>query len=326
MRKTLLLCLLAGLFIGAYAVNPVRVGYFGMTKTMPIADPLLILLQADANFTVTTNYTSVKTDNPTYDRSLYDVLIVQESTAGDATLLMPNNSLALAQIDKPVLYNKSYAFKAGRALAAGSGTSTGAETKGVLTITVAESAKSNTLFNGCTYESGTNDIKIFLSGAADTGADTDTKTLNYTTGTVLSPANTPLATVTGVTTGVLCFNDLPSGTTIDGQTTIARMITVGMNFGAMCKSAGNLTTNGLTILRNAVYKLAGLTVPTTAATLPSTAVKTIDGTSAIKSVEYFTINGLQVKTPSAGVFVKRTTFENGAIKLDKMVLTESEMK
>jgi len=116
MKKILLLCLLAVLFIGVNAQK--KVGYFGMTKTMPNADPLLVLLQNDVNFIVTTNYTAVKTDNPTHDLSVYDVIIVQESTAGDATILMPNNALGLAKITKPVLYNKTYAFKAGRALAA----------------------------------------------------------------------------------------------------------------------------------------------------------------------------------------------------------------
>jgi hypothetical protein len=264
MKKTLLFCLMAVLFIGANA--QIKVGYFGMTKTMPTADPLLTLLQNDVNFTVTTNYTAAKAENPTYDLSVYDVIVIQESTAGDAAVLFPANSLGLSKISKPVLYNKSYAFKAGRALATGSGTSTGFETKGILTITVAESAKNNDLFKACTFEGTTNDIKLLESGAADTGLDTDTKALNYTTGTVLTPANPSLATVTGITNSVICFNDIPSGTTIDGQTTAARMITVGMNFGAMTKNATNLTLNGLTLLRNAVYMLAGLTVPSTQAT------------------------------------------------------------
>lgn len=265
MKKTLLLCLVAFLFV---AVNAeIKVGYFAMTKAMPTTDPLLTLLQSDVNFTVTTNYTAVKTDNPVYDLSVYDLIIIQESIAGDATVLFPANSLGLANIRKPVLYNKSYAFKAGRALATGSGTSTGAETKGIMTITVAESAKTNDLFKACTYEGETSDIKLFESGANDFGLDTDTKALNYTTGTVLNPVNPPLATVTGITTSVICFNDIPAGTSIDGQVTGARMITVGMNFGAMTKNATNLTSNGLTVLRNALYMLGGLPVPNTKAVL-----------------------------------------------------------
>ncbi len=315
MKKLLLLCLLSGLFIGVNAVK--NVGYFGMTKTMPIADPLLVLLQSDANFVVTTNYTAAKTDNPVYDLSGYDVIIIQESTAGDATVLMPNNSLALAKINKPVLYNKAYAFRPGRAIASGVGTSIGAETKGIYTITVEESAKSNDLFKNCVYENGTNDIKLFLSGAADTGADTDTKALNYTTGTVLTPANTALAKVTGITTSVICFNDIPAGTDIDGQVTAARMITAGMNFGAMCKSVGNLTPNGLTILRNAVYILAGLQVPGTVAS-----VIDVNNNMRVVNTEYFNINGQLVREPVKGIYLKRITYENGATKLDKIVLTE----
>jgi len=40
-----------------------------------------------------------------------------------------------------------------------------------------------------------------------------------------------------------------------------------MNFGAICANAGqNITSDGLTIWRNAVYMLAGLEVPATKAT------------------------------------------------------------
>jgi hypothetical protein len=318
MKKTLLFLLFAGLVLNLNAVQ-IKVGYFGMTKTMPTSDPLLLLLQSDANFVVTENYTAAKTDNPTYDLSVYDVIIVQESTAGDATILMPGNSLALANINKPVLYNKSYAFKSGRALASGS--STGAEIKGVYTITVNEVAKTNDLFKACTYETG-NDIKLFESGANDLGADADTKALNYTTGTVLTPANVSLATVTGITNAVICFNDIPSGTDIDGQTTAARMITVGMNFGAMCKSTSNLTDNGLTILRNAVYMLAGLPVPSTKATL-STGVSTVKDFSKVISVDYYTINGVLVKEPTKGIYIKKSSFENGTSKFDKVIINES---
>lgn len=320
MKKTLLLLVFAGLLINLHAVK--KVGYFGMTKTMPTEDPLLLLLQSDANFVVTTNYTAAKTDNPTYDLSVYDVIIVQESTAGDATILMPGNSLALANITKPVLYNKSYAFRPGRAIATGVGTSIGAETKGVYTITVAETAKMNDLFKACTYETG-NDIKFFESGANDLGADTDTKALNYTTGTVLTPANTPLATVTGVANAVICFNDIPSGTDIDGQTTAARMITVGTNFGAMTKNSSNLTSNGLTILRNAVYMLAGLPVPSTKAQLTTAVPVTNEAASKVISVDYYTVNGIKVFEPTKGIYIKRITFENGTQKLDKVVLTEA---
>lgn len=323
MKKTLLLCLVASLLISVNAQT--KVGYFAMTKAMPLPDPLLVLLQNNPNFTVTTNYTSVKTDNPTYDLSVYDLIIVQESTAGDATILFPANSLGLSKITKPVLYNKTYAFRPGRAIATGVGTSTGAETKGIYTITVEESAKTNDLFKACTYEGTTNDIKLFESGANDFGLDIDTKALNYTTGTVLTPANASLAKVTGITTSVICFNDIPSGTNIDGQITAARMITVGMNFGAMTKNTTNLTSNGLTILRNAVYILAGLPVPSTKASLTS-AINVLDNNLRVISEEYFTVNGIQIKEPTKGVYVKRTHFENGTSKVDKVVFVDTIMK
>jgi hypothetical protein len=95
------------------------------------------------------------------------------------------------------------------------------------------------------------------------------------------------------------------------------MITVGMNFGAMCKSVGNLTQNGLTILRNAVYILAGLQVPNWVA-----GVNDIYSNLRIVNTEYFSVNGQLVREPVKGIYLKRVTYENGATKLDKIVLTE----
>lgn len=341
MRKTLLLCLLAAFFVGANAVVLKKVAYVTLTKTMNASattvdnDPIIQVLKADPNLSVTVKVLATAADVIS-DLADYDVIIIQESLSGNAGILTPTGSLALKTIPRPFIYNKNYALQKTRAISststntgAGKEATAAANTAGTLYITV-ESGVTTDLFKACTLEN-TNQIKLFEALATDAGelgATTSIKAINYcsgipTPGTLLAQP----AVLQASTTSNVCINDVPANTNVDTETLISRGIFLGMNFGAISADAGkNITDNALTIWRNAVYILAGLAVPSTKAVLPSTAVKTIDGTSAIKSVEYFSINGLQVKTPSAGVFVKRTTFENGAIKLDKMVLTESEMK
>jgi len=96
-----------------------------------------------------------------------------------------------------------------------------------------------------------------------------------------------------------------------------------MNFGAICANAGqNITSDGLTIWRNAVYMLAGLEVPATKATLPQTAINNpYNNESSIISEKYFTLNGSPIKEPGKGVFIKKTIFENGTVRVDKVILT-----
>ena len=42
--------------------------------------------------------------------------------------------------------------------------------------------------------------------------------------------------------------------------------------------------------------------------------------------KYYTVNGVQVKTPTKGVFVKKTGFENGAVKTEKVVVFQTVVK
>lgn len=342
MRKTLLLGLVMGLFLSVNAVTLTKVAYVTLTKTMDATattvdnDPIIQVLKADANLSVTVK--QITAGATISDLADYDVIIVQESNGGGDAQLKPAGSLALKSIPKPFIYNKMYALQKTRALSSTTSTAAGKEADGTanaaLTITVEASALTHDLFKACTFEN-TNQIKLFNALTNDAGviAGSDgksVKAINYNSGVTVT-GGVLLAQPTTLATGFPCsigINTIPAGTTFEGtETTMANAIFVGMNFGAISADAGkNITDNALTIWRNAVYILAGLPVPSTKATLPSTAVKPIDATATVKSVEYFTVNGLKVKTPSNGVYVKRTTFENGAVKLDKMVLAEPMMK
>ncbi|MDD4969708.1 MAG: hypothetical protein PHT07_09800 [Paludibacter sp.] len=335
MKKTLLFVIMLASFISVQAV--VKVAYITFQKTMDASgttvqnDPIIQMLSADPNLAVTVKVlTTVAVTDVISDLTTYDVIIVQESFAGAAPMLMPAGALALKTIPKPFIYNKTYALKSGRAL----GTSTaagGKEATACLTITVQPTALTNDLFKACTIGAN-NDITLFNALMTDTSVPTGTvttlKAINYSTGNIVSGASSTILAVptilnTDLSPVAICINDIPAGTSIDSETTLSRMITLSTNFGAICGNAGkNITDDGLTLWRNAVYILGGLTVPATKVTLPVTELKTLNSSSEVISVVYYNVNGIQVLQPkdlTNGIFVKRTTYQSGLVQSEKVV-------
>jgi hypothetical protein len=323
-----------------------KVAYITFQKTMDATgttvqnDPIIQMLSADPNLAVTVKVlTSVLATDVIADLSTYDVIIVQESFAGGAAMLMPAGALALKTIPKPFIYNKSYALKSGRALTTSSAAG-GKEATACLSITPI--APTNDLFKACsTGTSG--EIVLFNALMTDTSVPTGTattlKALNYSTGNVVSGATTILANPTTLNTDgtpvAISFNDVPAGTSIDSEVTLARAIFLGMNFGAICGNTGkNITSDGLTVWRNAVYILAGLPVPSTPASLPTgvknpTTTLGITQTSKIitvKTQDYLNLsvysvsgqrisqvtgNTISIDNLNKGIYVLRMTNGNG---------------
>lgn len=323
--KKLLLFILTAVF--TFNVNAAKkVVYVTLQKTMDATattvdnDPIIQMLKADPNLEVTVKITTSASEVIS-DLSDYDVIIVQEAISGSAAILQPTGSLALKTLPKPTIYNKTYAFKQGRALT--TSTAAGGKEATSTSLTVQSSALSNELFKACTIGTS-NEINIFKAQTTDAGAS-GTKALNYSTGNNVSGSTllaVPTALASDASPCAIFVNDMPAGTTIDSETTISRIITLGMNFGAISANFGkNITDDGLTIWRNAVYILAGLAVPDTKATLPS-GIIIVDTNFKVVNTEYFTINGQLVKEPIKGIYLKRLTYENGATKLEKIVLTE----
>jgi hypothetical protein len=336
MKKTLLFAMMLLSIISVQAV--VKVAYITFQKTMDASavavenDPIIQMLNADSKLQVTVKVlTAVAATDVISDLATYDVIIVQESFSGSAGMLMPAGALALKSIPKPFIYNKTYAFKSGRALTTSSAAG-GKESNLSLTITVASTALTNDLFKACTIGSS-NDISLFNALSSDAGllgnATSSVKAINYSSGNVISGASTILASPTALnadgSTVSVCINDIPAGRTIDSETLLSRMIGLSMNFGAICGNGGkNITDNCLTIWRNAVYILGGLAVPSTKATLP-TGVNTVNDNSEIISVDYYTLNGIHVTEPrnlATGVFVKRTGYQSGLVKSEKVVFVK----
>ncbi|NLE32681.1 MAG: T9SS type A sorting domain-containing protein [Bacteroidales bacterium] len=253
-------------FLGENDPKTIDVGYLTKVKAMTGAgadtisnDAIFRMLSADTLIKVHLYPVSDVSATSPIDLSPYDVLIIQESIGGGDKILTPAGPLALKKLPIPTLYNKAYAFKKDRALtAAGAGSATGAETEGVYTITVDAANQSNDLFKGITFID--NQAAMFKAGADDNGGDTKSKALNFANA-VSGAQKSLLAYPTG-STPTLAFNDIQAGDTIGGEVIKSRMITFGMNFGAIARDGGvNVTNENYTLWRNAVYMLAGLPVP-----------------------------------------------------------------
>jgi len=281
MKKTLLILALVALVVNAQAV--INVGYLTKTKTTLETtattvqnDPIIQMLKNDPNInlTVIVQTAVTATDVITGGLSPYDVVIIQESFGGGDGILQPTGALALKTISKPFIYNKCYALQKSRALSTSTSTGAGKEADGTvatgtLLINVEASQSTNDLFKACTLNAN-NQIQLFNALSNDNGLLGNTasvKAINYTTGLTAIPGTllAQPAVLNGGLAVSVCVNDVPAGTAIDGtETTISRGIFFGMNFGAISANGGkNITDDALTMWRNAVYILAGQTVPTT---------------------------------------------------------------
>lgn len=240
------------------------VGYFTLQKDMaataaPVnSDPIYNALNADDNLNVVLNVVTDKSATAEVDLTPYDVIIIQESFGGADGILTPAGALGIAKLNVPTIYNKTYAFKNGRAISSGS--SAGADIESVYTLTVEKDNQAWALFDGVEF-SDTNTVAMFFDGATDAGLQDGSKHkgLNYIK-SLNGIESTLLAVPTGVTNATACINFVPAGTVLASETTAADMFIFGMNSGALLANNGkNVTEDNLKIWKNAVYILAGIT-------------------------------------------------------------------
>lgn len=299
-----------------------KVAYVTLNKTMDATattvgnDPIIQVLRADPNIDLTVM--AVAADAIINNLAEFDVVVVQESFGSQNAILRPGGSLALARIPVPFVYNKAFALQLNnRALSSSAATAVESPS---LTITVLPGALNNDLFKACTIGPN-NEIAVMNGPASDTGA-AGAKVLNFNRANVISN-QTLLAQPTGITDATVSINDMPAGTTIDSETLTSRMIAINMNFGAISANNGrNITNDGLTIWRNAVYMLAGLPVPNTKASLP-TSIDQVRDHSEIISVRYFNLSGIEVFKTSdiaKGIYIQRTSYSDGSLISAKVFL------
>lgn len=296
-----------------------------VTASLPAEDPIIKVLQADPNLEVTLVTTLAANEAITTDLSVFDVIVIQESFGSSDAVLKPGGALALNAIPKPFVMNKTYTFKQGRALTTSAAVG-GKEANLALNIKVESTALAHDLFKACTLDAN-NEINMFNVLTNDLGVvPGGTKAINYSTGNVISGSSTLLASPSILSTGndpvAICVNEIPAGTAIDSETLLSKCITLGMNFGTISANGGsNITIDGLTIWRNAIYILAGLPVPNTKVSL-TTSVVAPEASARIIAEKYYTVSGMLVRDPEAGVYIKKAYYENGMVKAEKVVFAQ----
>ncbi len=243
-----------------------RLGYtLGAGASTITDDPIIRMLNADTNFNVTVieaDFDGFGTDNQEINLSGYDLIIAQETFGSGWNIFKPGFALALRSLPAPIIYNKSYALRNGRAL---SSTPDAVITEvPALSVTVDPSNQANPIFNGVTYVGNT--IELFNETAADNG-EVGTRSINLLNDLAISAPGTLLATdpaITDVNKGIL-INDIPAGTQLgdDALDTLpVRMISFAFNYGAIARGDGtNITANMLQLWKNAAYELTGLNNP-----------------------------------------------------------------
>ncbi len=250
---------LAGLPVPATlaSAGKYKVGYFTYQKNMdptatPVGDDPIIrqIKSASDVFDLTVNVTD---GDSVLSLDGYELVIVQESyNSGDA-ILKHTGSLGLPKLTMPAIINKTFGWRNNRILRV----STAASLEGAQYLRVVN--PTHPIFTGITPVGDS--VKITKKLTDDLGA-AGSKASNYTRGNVMSDTGLLAYPVNATADVTINLNDLPGGTIIDGDTTLARIITFGNNFGAMCASDGhNLTNEGITLWRNAIHIALGLGVP-----------------------------------------------------------------
>lgn len=278
MKKLFTLLVLVSLVLTAGAQK--KVIYLGGGRddmaTADGRDTLLYVLKHDAHFSVDS---AVDYNDAPYawpDLTSYDVVILSEYLDGKKC-----STFVASVCTKPLLMMKIFSWTKER-LCMGTPTDVGG---GAMATHVQAGKETNAIFTGVTPIGDS--IKIFNSQCSDIGSLTGTgKALQVITdGTyTATPADgvEVLAKATNAAGSVLGMNifKLAPGTQVktstastlypDGQTYASTVYGFGFNGGCIWKR-NNITKDGMRIIKNAVYILAGLD-PALATSAPTTKV------------------------------------------------------
>jgi len=199
-----------------------------------------------------------------------DLVVLTEQNGSGVGSLKPGNILHVDQVSIPIIYAKTYAWVNGKLT--NQATNSSIVRTQELSMLV-EDATSD-LFNGLTVANG-DEVSLFRSTADDKGNE-GAYTIDFVkdiTITTTDNSSTLLASVPQMAdkTTSIAINYFPAGTKIgeglEGVTTGVlgvNAMAIPFSFGAQIKKdGGNVTSEFLTIWRNAAYMLTGLTPPET---------------------------------------------------------------
>jgi len=246
-------------------------------------DPIFRMFTADPKFNITV--VEVPAAGTGLDLTGYDLVIAQETFgSGDGIW---SGAFDVQTNTTPIIFNKSWAWQKSKnhIVSAAAAITVSPSTS----VTIDLGNQTNTLFNGIDFAGGT-DIMLYNTTSNNFGAD-GTNSIDVLNNIEIGAPSTNLASVSDVTTSPdtsIIINDIPQGTqigTLPADVLKAPMVAFAFNYGAIIKGDGaNITSEALTIWRNAAYKLTGLTVPTTLYINPDYVTLGIDKVGEVSAV------------------------------------------
>ncbi|WMI65160.1 T9SS type A sorting domain-containing protein [Aestuariibaculum sp. YM273] len=239
----------------------------GGLVSAPGDDAITRMLNADPNFTVTTGTIDGSGNIFPSDLSSFELIIVQEDVSSSSPAFKSFNDgpLALRNLPAPVIFCKSESFVNDKI------TLTSAAVRNTvsdISVTVPLANQSNPMFSGIDF-SGGDDIRLFYTATNGNGTDSGNSALKVITGIEMNNAAAATLATTPVVTDVessIVINHIPTGTqlgTAGQDVTVEDIVVFAFTHGAQRKGDGtNVTSELLTIWRNAAYMLTGRAVPT----------------------------------------------------------------
>lgn len=213
----------------AYVTDPTNANYKN--------DKILAMLKAEKDLYVR----EINSDKANPDLSMFDMVLISEETPSTASAMA-----SLKGINKPMLTLKVHGYKVADGAWGWATTGYGDNTVAT-TISVAEAMKNHPMFKDVTFING-NDIQVVT--------EVNVKAITYMNPESFTNAN---AKITSIATAKdeaaqVSILEIEAGGSINGTTIPDKYIQIGLN----SSSYGNLTADGLSIVKNACYYLMGM--------------------------------------------------------------------
>ena len=311
-----------------YGINPSDMTYGVTTKSSLFGeDPVLKMLNADPNFSVT--YVTVKNGtapasivtsirgagfgnnvvNSPLDTTGFDLIIATETLQSSFTSFLGGATpgvLAPNQLTAPIIYAKTFAFTNNKLISSAAAAVTQTQN---LSMEVVDA--SSAIFTGLSVSNGSS-IELFKTTSDDYGVAAGQKAIDIVNDVELSSATTLLATVPEITNQAtaIAINYLPASTQIGTDATVGVLahpaVVLPFSWGATVKQdGGNITSELLTIWRNAAYMLTGQTASIPAGMVANPIASSYEIASTTYTYDFR--NGTFINTTTPGTLLETLT-------------------
>ncbi len=220
----------------AYVTDSAQENYVNDIRILP-------MLRADSNFVVT----EINAASTSQDLSGFDLIVIAKpSGLSGSDALIP----LLKGYNKPILNMKVLAYRKNTWEWV---SENGSIVDNYTALKVVVFKPAHPIFTGMTVSKGS-EIQLLstVSGTTLKGLNGVTSFLNVANGTIDT-----LATIKDAAIGQLCITEIPVGVSVNGTFMQHKFVQIGISG----TSYANITTEGLQLIKNASYYLAGMEIP-----------------------------------------------------------------